>query len=777
MISPADLKQLCNQHNLAPVFFKDTSTGDTIVSLDGTSPGEGLNINTPEDLKLWSEAPDYPNPLYPWRPYIPGICRDTPDHHRWINWRLFRYEAYRMVTNSAPFRLTEQAALKIVRSLAQISMVHRELPQLFPWLSTASFTLPPPPSSDLLQNQESRGSVEVAISRAGLEALDIIGLCVYCYHHHTEPLDPSPLDDVLPWSSNALRGVVVDLETTTLQDLNTYVQHRVPVYYLCRRDEPTRFSPQLINARDRDGELERSHQNAMSVRRASKANVRKERRAARPASGTAPIQPGKKRFFLKHNDRFKQISKNAFNQAAGKCSIHKYPTGIVEICDVDEDPTDDEGFSDTSPIPDMFFTRGRPQDGRREFLPRIPLADANLLHHHLDNLLPLFLLPHALFDDDLGLLHIHVERIILTTRLVAHGLLTVDTVTRDPRRSAHVFLDPKIGMTSRLHLVVAPFIAMHGIESPPVDLIPEKSVDEETSEVTGPPISCEHLSRNPPEATRSSLAWLLDQFPKDYITLPAPLIAKKPFVVPTGGILRTPPRSQSCLRLWVLEHPDSPLSDAVPSLLSGGYPFRILSTTSTASAPLPPVPRLQSLNRRGLNVDSVYHTNLTRILSRPNARRFVTYGGLLWRLALYYSDVLTSHDLVVSTLNGPTAAASLVEPDLYDDQISTEETAALLGTATDGSTLWPPEAVFYSSDRWVGHWAPVNELWFQNHLVKISDDFNGCFRTRREWLRNGFQVRRKAAQNAVGSEEYATSVCLQHDAQFSPFPPDRLTNL
>ncbi|KAG6381472.1 hypothetical protein JVT61DRAFT_46 [Boletus reticuloceps] len=154
MISPADLQQLCSQHNLAPIFFKDISMGDTIVSLNGTSPDADLNINTSEHLKSWSEAPNYPNPLYSWRPYIPGICHDTPDHHCWVNWQLFCYEVYQMATDSIPFQLTKEAALKIIRSLAQISMVHQELIKLFPWLSAASSTLPPPSSSNLLQNKE-----------------------------------------------------------------------------------------------------------------------------------------------------------------------------------------------------------------------------------------------------------------------------------------------------------------------------------------------------------------------------------------------------------------------------------------------------------------------------------------------------------------------------------------------------------------------------------------------------------------------------------------------
>ena len=281
-----------------------------------------------------------------------------------------------MVTSSSPFQLTEDASLNIVRSFAQISMIRREITELFPLLTKSNLTLPSIPAADLLQPKEGCGTVQDAISRAGLKALDVLGLCVFCSCIYDEPLGPSSLDEIFPWSKQSLRGVVLDLESTTLQDLITYIQHHVPVYYVCPRGQPTPFSPQLINARDRDGEGEASHHHVIFARKASKAHACDKRRTARHTqpSAAAPVQPSKKCFFLKYNNRFKQVSRNVFNQVDGKFSTHKLSTGIVDVQDLDEESSDEELFSDTDPIPDMLFVCGCPSVGQSSYVHPPPLT-------------------------------------------------------------------------------------------------------------------------------------------------------------------------------------------------------------------------------------------------------------------------------------------------------------------------------------------------------------------------------------------------------------------
>jgi hypothetical protein len=362
MISPSQLQNICLQHKVSPVFFKSPGMDDIVVSLDGTYPKEGLSTHLPENMKVWSDLPDYPDPNHPWRPYIPRITTEAPEDFRWVNLRLFQYEAYRMVTHRAPFRLTQEASPSIVRSVAKLSTAHEQIIQCFPWLSDRTFTLPPLPRADLLQTKEDARSVEVTIGLAGLEVLDLVGFYVYCSYNHHEPLGPTPINDVLSWSRHDLRGVVLDLETTTSQDLVKFLEHHVPVYYVHRSDGP--FPPQLINAKDRDSELERAHRGAMSAHRTFKARAYGERQAARHQSGPsgpAPVQPGKKQYFLKYKDCFKPVGKKAFDRLFrnGKSSTHKLPTGIVDIMDLYEEPTDDEGFSDTDPT-----TRGPSSSGQ-----------------------------------------------------------------------------------------------------------------------------------------------------------------------------------------------------------------------------------------------------------------------------------------------------------------------------------------------------------------------------------------------------------------------------
>lgn len=295
--------------------------------------------------------------------------------------------------------------------------------------------------------------------------------------------------------------------------------------------------------------------------------------------------------------------------------------------------------------------------------------------------------------------------------------------------------------------------------------------------MSGAPTSSPVAPQSASTEIAPALEWLLGQFPDGGLSLPDPLQIP-PSVYTYRGHLQTSSRTQCRVRLWSLRHPDRPLQECIPHLLGGGLEFRMLSPSPPRPLPPPPL-HLPRLIAGQSNTVQQYISNLRTLFSRPNSRRFLTSGGVLWRIALHYlSDdrVSPAEDRVAAALSGASCAASEIQPGLYDDDVTADEIAALVGLSTTGATLWPPPEVFVNSDRWVGQWTSSNEEWFQLHLGKVNNGDSSVFRTRRDWLRKSFQVRRQRTQNGPGSEGHAKVVCVEHDSLYAPFPPGRLTD-
>ena len=148
--------------------------------------------------------------------------------------------------------------------------------------------------------------------------------------------------------------MVLALKTTTFENLATFVRYGVPIYYICHHDSPDLFPPTLINAKDWDGEVKKSHHNEISAHKVFKARdcrVCQTARQSNPFVSTL-VQQGKKCHCLKYNHHFKKMSKNTFNWLYnnGMSSTHNLPTGIINILKLKDEPTDDEGFSNMNPI-------------------------------------------------------------------------------------------------------------------------------------------------------------------------------------------------------------------------------------------------------------------------------------------------------------------------------------------------------------------------------------------------------------------------------------------
>ncbi|KAG1721832.1 hypothetical protein EDB19DRAFT_1588102, partial [Suillus lakei] len=114
-----------------------------------------------------------------------------------------------------------------------------------------------------------------------------------------------------------------------------------------------------------------------------------------------------------------------------------------------------------------------------------------------------------------------------------------------------------------------------------------------------------------------------------------------------------------------------------------------------------------------------YSARVRALLLLPYARRFLTMGGLIWRIALYYGPHLFS-----SALSGPSSdayihnAADRMGEDM-DDMVTEDDIALLLGTTTDNHSLWPPSDVWDRYQKWTGEWSDHWEKWFQNRISAI----------------------------------------------------------
>ena len=119
-----------------------------------------------------------------------------------------------------------------------------------------------------------------------------------------------------------------------------------------------------------------------------------------------------------------------------------------------------------------------------------------------------------------------------------------------------------------------------------------------------------------------------------------------------------------------------------------------------------------------------YLHNVTAVLQRPHARRFLVAGDLLWRIAITFGPAT----LYTEALAGPSLTASiyrrhspLVQDNLVDDLMPTEVTA-LLGVTTLNQSFWPPLEMFRTSQHFNGEWSPANEGYIGPHSTKTVED-------------------------------------------------------
>lgn len=256
------------------------------------------------------------------------------------------------------------------------------------------------------------------------------------------------------------------------------------------------------------------------------------------------------------------------------------------------------------------------------------------------------------------------------------------------------------------------------------------------------------LVRIPPVLAEVGLPLIAESYQADELQTDGPVFMMgitfpaAPAVLRSGR-LTTSFRSAIRVVYDQLSNPDSSPADSILTLLRSGAPFQILAPLpNTAPQDLAVAPSYLSRRNvfQGFDLQNpgywtIYTARVRELLCLPFARRFLTQGGILWRIALQFGP----NTLVQEALAGPSSAVTLWRSgksvgNLWDDFVTPEEINTLLGRSSSGSeSCWPPNDVWDSCKKWKGFWSDADEAWFQLHLANLSSGNLQAPKSRRTW--------------------------------------------
>jgi hypothetical protein len=212
-----------------------------------------------------------------------------------------------------------------------------------------------------------------------------------------------------------------------------------------------------------------------------------------------------------------------------------------------------------------------------------------------------------------------------------------------------------------------------------------------------------------------------------------------------------PPVTELRIRYWWMQDTTVRLSSLLQVCLKKGLPFRLLV----------PEERLPEFRPQGLLLDcnrpawldntdpairqarnetsnrrilEEYRRNVTGVLHRPHARRFLAEGGLLWRIAIAFGPP----SLYTEALAGPSPTVTIYGRRSFsgshvDDLLMPTEIALLLGTTDKQQSFWPPVDLFQNSQHFNGEWSAANEEWFRRQLQRINSGDISALHAHKQW--------------------------------------------
>lgn len=248
------------------------------------------------------------------------------------------------------------------------------------------------------------------------------------------------------------------------------------------------------------------------------------------------------------------------------------------------------------------------------------------------------------------------------------------------------------------------------------------------------------------------------------------------------------------MRFWLLQDPSVTIADLLPRCLAKGLPFRMfvsqaalpqLAPADLSIFPATPVwlTYPDALIQQGCNKGTAselrdmciqYRRLVAEVLSRPHARRFLTAGGLLWRIAREYGPP----DLFRRALQGPSATVTIygrsdidrIHKDV-DDLLIATEIDVLLGRTTNSNSFWPSPEIYEGSPRYNGEWSAENEAWFVRHADLIENSGVGSLKSSQAWKNDirPHTATKRILCSTVGSQAHAHDVCVQLQGLFPCF--------
>ncbi|KAH7918335.1 hypothetical protein BV22DRAFT_1134670 [Leucogyrophana mollusca] len=300
-----------------------------------------------------------------------------------------------------------------------------------------------------------------------------------------------------------------------------------------------------------------------------------------------------------------------------------------------------------------------------------------------------------------------------------------------------------------------------------------------------------------PDYNITAAQWVREQFGSEVDPfLPAASTVLTGFVPPAVGTHLRQGRLEVCAttavrcHVWLAELPQLKPADLMERCLARGMPFRVWIPVGHMNRLIPPglskskgkPTYLQTtdavMSKKDLaEACTEYLSTVTMVLMRPHARRLLTMGGLLWRIALEYGPPTLYH----AALAGPSIDTTLYNSGEYlpesgetDDTVSETEIEVLLGGLEGATTrqrlyLWPSLEMFENSGRWTGEWSARNESWFKSRTALIAGRSPAAFQSRKAWRKAFKSLSHDTLSNGsvVGTASHAEQLLRSDIHKFS----------